>query len=129
MHGSIEEHIETATLEDYSLRRLGPEAVGAVEGHLLVCARCRDWLAGIEPFNSIHYTEDGPFYSRITLLQDGSLWAHHWGCEIDGGGRYRDRADACKYLRDAFEQMFPEHECGDECGEMTRNPNARRPGS
>jgi hypothetical protein len=123
MRGSIEEPVGAATLEDYSLQKPGPEALEAVEAHLLVCAVCRDWLAGIEPFNSIHYTEDGPFYSRITLLRDGSLWAHHWGCQIKGGDRYRDLVGACKYLLDSFEQMFPEHACGEACGGTKPSPN------
>ena len=125
MHGSVGEHIGAATLEDYSLQELGPEALEAVEGHLLICAACRDRLAGIEPFNTVHYTQNGPFYSRITQLRDGSFSARHWGCQIDGGGRYGDLADACKHLVDSFVQMFPEHACDEACGDATPSLNAR----
>ena len=38
MHGSVEEHIGTAALEGYSLQELGPEALEAADGHLLICA-------------------------------------------------------------------------------------------
>jgi hypothetical protein len=79
---------------------------------------------GIEPFNTVHYTQDGPFYSRITRLRDGSFAARHWGCQIDGGGRYLDLAGACKYLVDSFAQMFPEHACGEACGDAAPNLNA-----
>jgi hypothetical protein len=109
------EHIGEATLEDYSLQKFGPEALEAAECHLLVCADCRDRLAGIEPFSAIHFTRDGLFYSRVTQLRDGSFWARHWGCQIDGGGCHRDLASAVKYLLDSFLQMFPEHQCGAGC--------------
>src|ERR1035438_2534470 len=95
VHGSIEEHIGAATLERYSLGEFGPAALEAVvEGHLLICAACRDRLAAIEPFNTVHSTPDGPFYSRITQLRDGSFAARHWGRQIDGGRRYADLAGA-----------------------------------
>jgi len=125
MHGSVEEHIGAATLQGYSLQELGPEALEAAECHLLVCSRCRNRLAGIEPFNAVHYTQDGPFYSRITKSRDGSFCARHWGCQIDGGCRHPDLAAACKYLADSFAQMFPEHECGRECGDTSPNAKLR----
>ncbi len=109
------EHIGFNTLEDYSLQECGSKALGAVDRHLLICAACCERLARIEPFNTIHYTPDGPFYSRITQLQCGSFWAHHWGCQIEGWGRYPDLASARKYLIDSFVQMYPEHECNDTC--------------
>ena len=121
MQFSDEEHIGAATLEGYSLQDLGPEVLEAAECHLLVCAACHDRLARIEPFNTIHYTEDGPFYSRVTQLRDGSFCARHWGCQIDGGGRYPDLSSACKYVLDSFVQMFPEHECGEACGVASLN--------
>ena len=114
-----------ATLEGYSLQELGPEALDTAECHLLICATCRNRLAGIEPFNTVHYTKDGSFYSRVTQLRDGSFTARHWGCQIDGGGRYPDLAAACKYLVDSFAQMFPEHECGEACGDATPSQNAK----
>src|ERR1017187_8603063 len=117
MRGSVGEHIGAATLEDYSLQELGPEALEGVESHLLICAACRNRLAGIEPFNTVHFTQDGPFYLRVTHLRDGSFAARHWGGQIDGGGYDGDLATACKYLVDSFAQMFPEHECGGACGD------------
>ena len=125
MHGSVEEHIGAATLVDYSVQELGPEALEAAECHLLICAACQKRLAGIEPFNTVHYTKDGLFYSRITQLRDGSFAAHHWGCQIEGGGRYPDLAAACKYLVDSFAQMFPEHECVEGCGDTTPSQTAQ----
>ena len=55
-------------------------------------------------------------------MRDGSFWAHHWGCQIDGGGSYFDFIVAKKYLLDSFAQMFPEHECGEECGFTDATP-------
>ena len=119
MLGSGDEHIGAATLEGYSLRELGPEALEAVECHLLICAACRDGLAGIEPFNTVHSTQDGPFYLRVTQLRDGSFAARYWGCQIDGGSRHDDFSAACKYLLDSFVRMFPEHKCAEACGDGT----------
>jgi hypothetical protein len=123
MYTSVEEHLGIPTLEEYSLQRLTPEGLEMAECHLIVCADCRNRLAGIEPFNTVHYTQDGPFYSRITLLRNGLFSARHWGCQIDGGGPYLDISDARKYLLDSFVQMFPEHECGEACGDTKPNPN------
>ena len=109
------------------MQELGPEGLEAAEGHLLICALCRNRLAGIEPFNTIHYTADGPFYSRVTKLRNGSFEARHWGCQIDGGGRYSDLAGACKYLVDSFAQMFPEHKCSAACGDAVPSLNAATP--
>jgi hypothetical protein len=125
MLSSGEEHIGAATLEGYSLQEFGPEAPEAVECHLLICAACRDRLAGIEPFNTVHSTRNGPFYSRITQLRDGSFAARHWGCQINGGSRYADLAAACKYLLDSFVRMFPGHKCGEACGEATPRVNIK----
>ena len=124
MHGSVEEHLSICTLEEYSLQSLTPEAIETAECHLLVCSDCRNRLTEIEPFNTVHSTQDGPFYSRITLLRNGLFFARHWGCQIDGGGRYLDLAAARKYLFDSFVQMFPEHECGEVCGDTEPKPNA-----
>ena len=126
MHGSVEEHIGAATLEGYSLQELGREALDTAECHLLICATCRNRLAGIEPFNTVHYTKDGPFYSRITQLRDGSFAARHWGCQIDGGGGYADLAGACTYLVNSFAQMFPEHKCVEACRDTRPSLNANQ---
>jgi hypothetical protein len=109
------EHIGAATLEQYSLQVSLLEAREAVECHLQICPACRDRLEGIELFNMTHYTPDGLFCSRVTQLQDGSFWAHHWGCQVDVWGRFRDHSDAVSYLLDSFIQMFPKHECSKRC--------------
>lgn len=117
MQGSVEEHIGAVTLEGYSLRELGSAAQEAVDGHLLICDSCRARLTKIEPFNTIHVTQDGLFYSRVTHLRDGSFAAHHWGRQFDGGSRFDSLSAACKYLLDSFAAMFPEHKCGEGCGD------------
>ena len=121
MQGSVEKHIDAATLEQYSLRKLGPEAQKVAECHLLICPPCCERLAGIEPFNIVHYTEEGLFYSRITHLRDGSFCARHWGCQIDGGSSYPDFDGACNYLLESFAHLFPEHECVEACGGTSEN--------
>jgi hypothetical protein len=39
---------------------------------------------------------------------------------MDGGGRYQDLAAARQYLLESFEQMFPEHTCGEACSDSSR---------
>ena len=109
-------HLAAATLEDYSLHNLTPKELEAAEHHLLICPTCCERLAGIEPFNVVHCTEEGLFYSRVTRLRNGSFVARHWGCQMDGGRGYPDLASACKYLLESFAQMFPAHRCGEACG-------------
>ena len=115
MHGSFEEHIGAATLEQYSLQVSLPEAEEAVECHLQICAACRDRLERIEPFNMIHFTPSGLLRSRVTRLHGGSFWAHHWDCQVDVWGRFPTLASARKYLVDSFVHLFPEHECSNAC--------------
>jgi hypothetical protein len=125
MHSSIEGHIGAAILERYSLRELATEELEAVERHLSRCSACRGGLTGIEPLNTVRQTQDGPFYSRITRLRDGSYVARHWGCQIHGGWRHGDLAAACKYLADSVAEMFPEHCCTEECTDAP--PSAEHP--
>src|ERR1017187_3662756 len=91
MRGSIEEHIGAATLEGYSLQELGPEALEATECHLLICAACQKRLAGIEPFNTIHYTRGGPFSGALKKSLESADW-----CDTCTAGRRatRERAAA-----------------------------------
>ena len=116
-------HILEGTLEEYSLDHL-PEPA-AVEEHLLVCDFCRARLEAIEPINFIHFTEDGPIYSRATRLATGKVLARHWGEQLDGGGVFRSVSAARKYLTESFSQMFPEHKCDRRCG-PTQEPGNRR---
>jgi len=111
-----EGHKSEEGLESYSLGRLAPSHVAALEEHLLICERCRAKLADIEPFNVVHYTSDGPFYFRITRLRTGTFFARHWGRNLEGGKEFRTRASAKTYLEASFFQMFPEHICTSRCG-------------
>src|ERR1022692_2905311 len=77
--GRIDDHQTGEDPESYSLGRLVPYLMPGFEQHLLICQRCRMELNAIEPCNFIHYTRDGPFYSRITKLPAGTLFARHWG--------------------------------------------------
>jgi len=117
---NIDDHISASELESYSLGRLSPSPVAALEEHLLICERCRDRLTGIEPYNFVHYTIEGPFYSRITRLRTGSFFARHWGLSLRGGKEFRSRQGARAYLARTFAQMFPEHTCSELCGPTQR---------
>jgi hypothetical protein len=115
MQGSCDGHIGAATLEQYSLQVSLPEAEEVVEYHLQICAACRDRLERIEPFNMIHFTLNGLFRSRVTRLQGGSFWAHHWDCQVAVWGRFLTLASARNYLIDSFVHLLPEHECSNAC--------------
>ena len=80
----MEEHIPEKSLEEYSLDTMGT-SVWAVEEHLLICDSCRQRLEAIEPFNYVHFTADGPIYSRLTRLPNGAIMARHWGWDLQGG--------------------------------------------
>lgn len=112
---AIESHISDGVLEQYSLETLAEPRL-SVKKHLLACAYCRTRLEAIEPVNFVHFTEDGPIYSRATKLTTGKVMARHWGKELDGGRLCGSVSVAKAYLKESFSQMFPEHSCEGECG-------------
>ena len=116
MDNSVAPHRSEEELENYSLGRIAPSHSAALEEHLLVCESCRARLSGIEPFNFVHYTKDGPFYSRVTRLRTGTFRARHWGRNLEGGKEFRTLAGAKVYLVRSFAEMFPEHTCTTRCG-------------
>jgi len=116
METLVEGHLLDGALEEYSHGRLANSGVASVEEHLLVCDFCRPRLEAIEPVNFVHFTEDGPVYSRATRLTTGKLMARHWGEELEGGKFFGNVSAARKYLNESFAQMFPEHKCKGECG-------------
>ena len=115
-----EGHVLEGALEEYSLDELVDSRVGAVEEHLRVCDSCRARLEAIEPVNFVHFTEDGPVYSRATRLTTGKVMARHWGRDMDGGRVFGSVSAARKYLSEFFSQMFPEHKCTVPCGPYSR---------
>jgi len=113
---AIDDHKSLEELESYSLGKVAPSQLAALEEHLLICGQCRAKLAAIEPFSYVHYTKDGPVYSRITSLRTGAFFARHWGRNLEGGKEFRMRARAKAYLLRSFSEMFPEHICTARCG-------------
>ena len=116
VHGSGDE------LESYSLGRLAPTRVDALEEHLLICGACRSALEDLEALNYIHDTPEGPFYSRTTRMRTGKFFARHWGCSVEGGREFRTLAGARRYLAQSFTELFPEHVCTIRCGSTRSLP-------
>ena len=116
MQGPTQHHGSEEELESYSMGRLGAFRTAAIEEHLLICRQCTEGLLAIETFSYIHYTRQGPVYSRITKLKSGAFFARHWGRDLDGGKEFRTRSGAKGYLTRSFSQMFPEHVCSSRCG-------------
>ena len=116
MQEDIAGHRSGEDLESYSLGRLAAARTAALERHLLTCPRCRAKLHAIEPYNFVHYTNAGPFYSRITKLRTGMFVARHWGRDLEGGKEFRTHKGAKAYLARTFARLFPEHICTAWCG-------------
>jgi hypothetical protein len=114
-----DDHQTRADLESYSLGKLAPSPTPGFERHLLICPRCRTKLSAIEAYNFVHYTMDGPFYSRITRLRTGMFVARHWGRSLEGGKEFRTREGGEAYLVRSFFLLFPEHACTARCGESS----------
>jgi hypothetical protein len=112
---SVEGHISDRVLEEYSLETLAKSRLAVTE-HLSVCSLCRTRLEAVEPVNTIHFTDDGPIYSRATRLKTGRVMARHWGTELDGGRVCGSVSAAKSHLTQSFFQMFPEHRCEGRCG-------------
>jgi len=124
--GAAEGHLSAGSLEEYSLDKLSEFRNAAVEEHVLTCALCRARLEAIEPTNFVHFTDDGPIFSRATKLTTGWAMARHWGKELDGYRVCVNVSVAKSYLTQSFFQMFPEHRCGIRCG-RTRDRGHRGP--
>ena len=102
-------------LESYSLGRRPLSLLPGFVERLLICRRCRSELSAIEPCGFIHYTRNGPFYSRITKLRTGAFFARHWVRSLEGGKEFHTREGAKAYLVRAFPRVFPEHACTARC--------------
>jgi hypothetical protein len=109
-------HQSKEDLETYSLGLLAPDRTASLEQHLLICMRCRARLRAMEPYNFVHYTVDGLFYSRVTRLRAGRFLARHWGQSLEGGKEFRSEQSAKVYLQRTFLELFPEHVCTALCG-------------
>ena len=116
------EHITDDSLERYSLDAQPESNADLIEEHFLVCDFCRWRLEAIEPYNYVHFTVDGPFYSRITRLATNKVMARHWGKDLDGGRIFGTISAARRYLTESFAQMFPEHRCRRVCGITQEHP-------
>jgi hypothetical protein len=81
-----------------------------------MCGQCRTELNAIEPYNFVHYTREGPFYSRVTKLRTGRLFARHWSRSLEVGKEFRTHHEAKAYPAITFGQMFPHHVCTARCG-------------
>ena len=98
---------QTQVLYSFSVGSLAPPLLSGLERRLLVCRRCLERLSAIEPCSFVHYTGDGPFYSRVTLLRTGMLFARHWGRSLEGGRRFRTHEAAKTGLNAVLPSMTP----------------------
>jgi hypothetical protein len=125
MQGPEEDHRSIEDLERYSLRQIDATRTAGLEEHLLICPLCIQKLTQIEPYNFVHHTRQGPFYSRVTRLRTGAFFARHWGRNLEGGKEFRTLAAAKAYLSRSFSQMFPNHVCTARCGSTNPGPAER----
>ena len=112
----MEDHAQEKALREYSLGELAQDDIARIEEHLQNCDFCRALLTKLEPINYVHFTADGPVYSRVTRLTTRKVMARHWGKEMDGGMVFTSVSSARRYLSESFAQMFPEHRCDRTCG-------------
>ena len=125
-------HPSSDQLEAYSLGLLSDADLDETEEHLLICECCQDELAladrhiraaksgaatsrTIMRLRSIHITADGPIFGAVHIGTDGKWLARHWDRQLDGGRICSSVDEADAYLMDSFWQMFPEHECSQQC--------------
>jgi hypothetical protein len=104
----MEGHLSDTLLEQYMFDRLPPSR--EVDRQLSTCDCCQARLEKILLVNFVHYTEDGPVYSRATRLATGKVTARHWGKDLDGR-RIFTISVAKRNLFESFYQMYPERGC------------------
>ena len=123
-------HPSCDDLETYSIGR-SPNA-DKIGEHLLTCERCQNELALTDRYiqamkkaaaspeeyrrlRSIHITDDGPIFGTMREREDRKWLARHWGKQIDGWRICDSVEEGNEYLRESFDQMFPEHVCSEKC--------------
>jgi hypothetical protein len=100
-----------------------------IEEHLLVCRICQDQLSAEDEFvrafrtafhhlgwEHVHQTLDGEIRMFVYRGPDRKHIGRIVGSELDCG-TWRDSSEEAKaWCKESFRQMFPEHQCGVECG-------------
>jgi hypothetical protein len=127
-------HLSSDDLEGYSMETASNADLERVEEHLLYCQQCQDEMVLTDQYiramkgalaaprtgrrlRSIHITEDGPVFGAMHRGADGKWIARHWGRQLDGGRTCDSVEEANAYLMESFQQMFPRHQCSEQCRE------------
>jgi anti-sigma factor RsiW len=133
-------HIDEEQLEKYAMNRVSGAEEARIEEHLLVCSTCQQRLREVsqfvaalrdaaahltrEPVDFIHATEVGPVH--LLVRQSGD---QGWEALMSGQLLHRARIatlDAANELvLRSFEELFPNHECTDQCGPLNRQNAVR----
>jgi hypothetical protein len=129
---SRDAHPSAEDLEVYAMGRSLDVDIERIQTHLLICDRCQMELAqsdhyiravkcgaalleATRQFRSVHFTEDGLIFGASHERADGKWVARHWGKQLQGMRVCDSVEEANAYLRESFQQMFPEHVCSERC--------------
>ena len=129
-----EVHPSSDELEAYSLGLSSDTDLEKVEEHLLICERCQNELALTDQYiramkvalassqtgrrlRSIHITEDGPIFGAMHSRSRWQMGSSALGQATRWWPTCDSVEEANAYLMDSFQQMFPEHDCSEQCRE------------
>ena len=105
-----------------------------------MCSECQDRVSSLDRYHAtlkaalrdleseVHATSDGLIHGWVTQLPDGRYGAHHRGPVMDGGWEFSTKAQAWKYLRRSFGEMYPEHRCSRRCTRRNRSKSKTEKG-
>jgi hypothetical protein len=112
-YSTLIQHISPDGLRSYVLGQTSPAEGDRIVQHLAVCEPCRQagTKAGVI---AVHVTDDGPVVLTIGKVRSGWVGRVR-GTNLDGGSAVGSRAVAISWCHTSFRQMFPEHQCSDQC--------------
>ena len=124
------EHPPYTGLSDYALEELSEERLAEVEEHLLICERCRQVVSELDVFVPVlqprgvmqvtaaftHAFGDRGVSLELRRLPDHKWGARYFGSAAQQSGIFKTAAEAHAFLRQVFEEQYPDHLCTERCG-------------
>lgn len=127
-------HPRLSELQRLVLGRLQEPKLAAIEEHLLICERCRQAVGELDAFTPLlrcrahgqpgaayaHMTEDGPLTLEVRAETRGAGYtARFEGRQLEGIAHFGSVHECIAHVRRWFEELYPGHQCTDDCGPVS----------
>lgn len=118
----------STSAEAYLMSRMLSAKIREFEQHVAQSPHCAEIVENAKaelPASLVHQTEDGPVHLWASADKQGGWKARIWSRQLAGAHRFETMAEANRYLRDSFAQMFPEHLCAGGCQSLGETAQER----